>query len=186
MKLSSSTFSAIIALLAAAAAWGGVWYEYTTIDAMRAAHVKALSQIQSTEARQAAQSRIKALALETASDRAVISSATKVDIIEAAKAIESVGEATRTGLKVTSVAKQTGSVSAAAAAHPLHAVDYSVEAVGSFAAIMKTAQLLDLLPLPASVIQSDIALIPSDPSAKTGPTWRLTARVRLLTDAQLP
>lgn len=186
MKPSSITIVALSLIALSLLAWAGVWFEYQTIDAMRVAHVQALSKMQGTAAREAARSRMRALTLETAADRAILSTSIRVDVIEAAKSIESVGVAAHTDLKVTSVAKQAGSVPAAAAAHPLHAIDYSVEATGSFAAIMKTAQLLDALPLPSAVTQSDMALIPSDPSGKSGPVWRLTARVRLLTDAELP
>jgi hypothetical protein len=182
MRPHTSAIIASITVLIAIGAWTGVWYEYTLIQQLRAAHAEALSQMQSKEAREMAQSRLRSLIAETTDPRATLTAVVKADVIESAKVIESVGPAAQVEIKVANATKVGRSSTGAAAAHPLHTIEYSVETSGPFQNIVKAATLLDALPLPSHAVRFEMSRDPMDPSGKTAPSWHLSARIHLLTD----
>jgi hypothetical protein len=184
MRFHTSAVTASISILVAFGAWAGVWYEYALIRELRIAHADALSQMQSKDAREAAQSRLRSLIVETTAARAELATVAKADVIESAKVIESVGPAAQVDIKVANATKVgRASSAAAAAAHQLHTVEYSVETTGQFQNVVKAAMLLDALPLPARVARFELSRDPLDPSGKSAPSWHLSARIHLLTDS---
>jgi hypothetical protein len=143
------------------------------------------SAARNSSAREAAQARVRALTTETAVKRTALKEFVQADPIAAAKAIEAVGVTARIALKVSGASPEIIPISAAAAAHPLKAVGFVIEATGTFAGIMKALHLLETLPLPITLVQFDIAQVPTDASQKGIPQWRLNARMRLFTDSNL-
>lgn len=176
---------AIVLLALALSGWAGVWYLWSAIGDAATTHAATQDSADSTSAKSAANARVRALALDTATARQALMRSAHADIVSSAKVIESVGAAAHVSLKVSGAFAEQASPPPSAAAYPLHAIGFSVEATGSFAAVMKAAELLDTLPLSTTVEQFDIAQIPQDPSAKGGTQWRLTERIRLLTDSDL-
>jgi len=70
----------------------------------------------------------------------------------------------------------------------LRAVSFLVEAEGSFAALMRTAELFETLPLPSSVqnLELERALSLNESAGKTVALWRLTARISVFTSSEIP
>jgi len=166
-------------------AWVGVWRMHGYINESLAQYQAELSTRESANAREAAQARIRSLAEETKSKRALLAEQVTIDPIAATKIIESVGPAARVTLRVSDASAETVPLPPGSAAHPLKVVGFLVEATGSFSAIMKAARMLETLPLPTAVRQLDIAQVPADQNTKGPPQWRLHMRLRLLTDSNL-
>lgn len=187
MRFHPARFSviAIVILALSLASWAGVWYLWNAIGDAAATHAASQDSADSAIAQSAANARLRALALDTADARQALVQAAHADIVSSAKVIESVGPAAHVSLKVSGAYAEQVAPPPSASAYPLHAIGFNVEATGSFAAIMKAAELLDALPLSTSVEQFDIAQVPQDASAKAAPQWRLTERIRLLTDSDL-
>lgn len=174
----------LVALVLSCVAWGGVWFLFSAVNAAAATHTQTQASVESASARNAAKARMRALALDTADKRARLVELVHVDVIAAAKLIESVGPAAHVSLKVSSASEEQANLGSTSG-HPLRAVGFSIDAVGSFADIIKAAELIDTLPLPIVSQQFDILQLPSDPSGKSAPQWQLTERIRLFTDNAL-
>lgn len=172
-----------IALIATAGTWYGAWLVYTDLHAMRVAHIAALAQLQSREARQEAQARMRATAVETKDDRTVLANITNVNVIDVAKTIEAAGTDSHAQLKVIGVTSAPVTIGKQAKPGPLSGAQFSVSGAGSFAEVLKAARLLDALPLASHVEYFDISLSPAKDSAGTLSQWQLSARVRVLTSA---
>jgi hypothetical protein len=182
---SLKTTAALATILVGMCAWYGVVYLHTYVVETATQYQVRASAARNSTAREAAQARIRALTTETAAKRASLSAFVQADPIAAAKAIESVGAAARISLKVSGASPEVFPIPAAASAHPLKAVGFVIEATGTFAGVMKALHLLETLPLPITMVQFDIAQVPTDASQKGAPQWRLNARMRLLTDSTL-
>lgn len=175
----------IVALVAAALVWTCVFLAAGYRERSVEAYAQAASEQASKATRDAARVRIRALAADTIQDRARLAAFVGADIITAVRQIESVGPLAKVDLSVSSAFPEQVALPPGASAHPLRAVGFSVEATGSFAGVLKAAELLEQLPFPIGVEQYDIGLVPSDTEGKTGARWRLTERLRLLTDSDI-
>lgn len=176
------TIIALILIVLGCGAWYGVWIVREGIVAEAAAQQARLAAQKSTSARDANQARTRALITETAEKRAQLAEYVHVDLIRAAETIEKVGPAAGVTLKVSGAFPETLPAPVGASAHPLRVIGFTIEAQGSFAGIVRAAELLETLPLPASIMQFDMAQVPQEPSGKGTPQWRLNARIRVLTD----
>lgn len=186
MKPLYVTIASLAAVCAGLLAWGGVWYLYASIIAAAEAHAATQLNAESQVARDAMQARTRALALDTMDARAELSRSVHADILSSAKLIESVGPLARATVKVSGAAEESGIVKPGGSGPQLHAIGFSVEVTGSFAAVLKAAQLLETLPLPTMIEQFDFARVPPDASGKSPAQWRLNERIRLFTDSDLP
>jgi len=187
MKSHFTRFSiaAIALIVLALFSWVGVWYLWNQIGDAARTYAASQDNAESASAQNAVNARTRALARDTIDMRRALVEAAHTDIISAAKTIESVGPAAHVSLKVSGAYAEQIPLSPGAAAYPLHAIGFNIEATGSFAAVMKAAELLDALPLSTMVEQFDMALIPQDSSGKSETRWRLTERIRLLTDSDI-
>jgi hypothetical protein len=185
MNILSRLIAPLLAFILATAAWGGVWLLYSSITAAADAHAQEIASAESASAQDAAKARTRAFALDTAAKREELTSIVHVDVIAAAKTIEAIGPAAGVTLKVSGAAEEQANLSRTAAAHPLRAVGFTLNATGSFANVMKAAELIDALPFPAVSEQLDIFQVPADVSSKSVPQWQLSERIRLFTDNDL-
>lgn len=182
MKPSRQTILLIAALVGSLMLWVGVYQAAAYRERSIVAYAQAASEQASTATREAARARMRVLATETTEDRARLAAFVGADIIAVVRQIETVGPLAKVDLSVSSAFPEQVVSPPGAAAHPLRAVGFSVEATGSFAGVLKAAELLEQLPFPIGVEQYDLSLIPAEPGGASGRTWRLTERLRLLTD----
>lgn len=185
MKPLYVTVVSIVSVLLGLVAWGGVWYLYGSILAAADAHAATQLNAESQAARDAMQARTRALALDTMDARAALLESAHADIISSAKLIESVGPLARATVKVSGAAAESGVVQSVGAGRQIHAVGFSVEVTGSFANVLKAAQMLETLPLPATIEQFDLSRVPPDASGTAPAQWRLNERIRLFTGSDL-
>lgn len=133
--------------------------------------------------RDAASVRLHALLEQTTSQRALFDELVRVDILQAFDFIEDTGRIAGVALKVgnaTSLPKKEG-----APPGSLNEVAIVISADGSFQDLVHAEALLETLPFPSKVEEVEWDRTASG-SASRGDTWHLTAKLRLLTSADIP
>jgi len=157
-------------------AWGAVWYVGTLIVSEATARAVNAATAEQQLDRLAYAQRLDSLAADTKAERDRLASLTHADVISIINIIESVGKGTHVSdaLPIGSPQMLPGNV-------PLQSIQFVVGAQGSFASLMRTVEALEHLPLPASIDQ--IELQRDAGSASKSVTWRLTARIRVITTA---
>lgn len=166
------------------AAWTGVWFLDASIAENAQAHTQNKQSADQKLSLDAVAARTRALIQDTADARTELAALSNTDVLAAAKLIESVGVPAGVTVRVSDAAAEHPATVAGAGDHPLHAIGFTVESDGSFAALMRVVALLHTLPLPTSVEQLDLARAPDDGNGKTV-RWHLSARIRLLTSADI-
>lgn len=166
-------------------AWvAGGWWAYQ-IDKMVSDREAQLQANSEQHAKDVAALRMRALTAETAADRAKLLDLVKIDVVEAAKQIESAGVPAGVKFRVRDAALDAVP---AKQVSPLQPVSFSVDADGSFEQLLRSIALLRSLPFPLQIAQLDLSRVPSsdEASASKTPQWHATLRLRLLTIAPLP
>lgn len=184
MNIRLRTILAVLAVIASLALWYGVWLMQGVIVATAAESAKLASTSQGNALREAARAQARSLTSDTADQRAWLASFVHADILAAVKTIEMVGPVAKVDLKVAGVTPEQVKVPKAGLAHPLHPVSYDVEVRGSFAQVMKAAELLENLPLPLVAIRFDLST-DGGVAEKGVAQWRLNETLRLFTDNDL-
>lgn len=157
-------------LVLALAAWGALGYFIMRVQGDRAEYASASALAEEASARGGERARLHSTILGTEIERAAIESLVNVTILDAVETIEKAAkEAGASDVKI-------GEASQGTAAQKLSSVSFTVTASGSFIAVMRTIALFETLPLPSTVEQFELA--------KSGTTWRLTARLRVTLAAE--
>jgi hypothetical protein len=141
------------------------------------------SSAQVEAAQQTSAVRIHALAADTQTQRGELQGLVQTDVVGIASAIQAAGNLAGASTKIGAASSEDRSASAPS---DLNALDFVVEADGTFAQVFKAAQLFETLPLPSSVGELDFERVPeqSGGGPARGP-WELTARIRVLTEAAI-
>lgn len=132
-----------------------------------------------TISKQATAAKMRALARDTIVERRLLDKKANVDVLSAVDAIESVGKISGAEVRVSDAQKEptiTGNPS-------VNIVAFSVEAQGTFSAVMRALAMLETLPLPVSIRQFDLGRS-SDNGSDAG-MWRLSLQLSLLTTANI-
>jgi hypothetical protein len=179
---SSITTLAALSALAALLAWGAVGYiviktqgDESVVARQFAAAAKGAT------ARNLAVS-THALVLSTVTERSTLMGAIPADIPSIVDVIQATGR--NSGANV-----QIGTASSASvpdgAPSSLSAVEFVVQADGSFANTLQAAQLFENLPIPAKVTDIDFEQITNAGKGVVSHSWRLTIRLQVLTTATI-
>ena len=169
----------------AIAVWvGGGWWAYQ-IDALVSEREAAITKAAEEQAKDVAALRTRALIAETAEDRARLATLSKIDVVEAAKQIESAGMPASVKFHVRDASLEAVPNKQST---PLQPVAFSVDAEGTFVQLIRAIALLRSLPFPVQITQIDLSTNPIDPAKKVAgaPQWHVSLRLRLLTTAPLP
>lgn len=168
------------ALLALTAlAWTGVALFARAIGDAEAARVVDIQTNQQSSTARGALARMHAIARDTAGDRARLDQLLTVDVVKAATLLRNVGKITRVDVTLSGALPEA-SPPEAPSGPQIHAVGFSVQANGTFKALMRTAQLLETLPLASSVDRLDIQR-PQSPEGKNAGEWHMNAYIRVFT-----
>lgn len=153
-------------LFTAIAAWGGVVYLYTSLNAMRFEYADRVILAEQDANRQESSARLRALIQGTEVERATLESIVSVRIVDAAETVETA---------VRDAGAQDVQITEANAAAPnsqgISTVSMGVSANGSFASVLRAVRLLESLSLPSTVEQFELV--------QNEDGWRMVARLRL-------
>src|SRR5262249_42228050 len=109
--------------------------------------------------------------------------ASSVDLLTAVNLIESIS-ASSTSVHVVNA--QTVRAPSKGNTQQMNIVDLTTHAEGSFSSLMYIAQLMETLPLAATILEVDFSRPPVDPNAKNAAaTWQLNVKLRFYTTATL-
>ena len=169
---------ALLFLALAALLWGAV--AYGAYETRRLATARASSAL-SAEARldrDAHQRRLAALAEDTVSERDALDARTSLDVVAILTVLEKAGRDVGTDVQVND-AQAEGIVENLPTGDSLRALGFIVEALGSYASLMRLVSIYEHLPLISEVRHVEIERLNSE---SVGP-WRATIRVRVYTTA---
>ena len=186
MKYFARTAWAWILLLLAIAVWAVVGWTAETIDAMVAAQQSTLDASVQQQSKDTTTLRLRALIADTAEPRARLTEFTRIDVIDAAKRIESAGQPVGVQLHVRDAAVEVQQ--GAARNKSVQVFGFSVEGDGTFTQLMNAVTLLQSLSFPVQIEQFDLTGTPNDPTKPTPkyPQWHATLRLRIFTTASIP
>jgi len=117
-----------------------------------------------------------AVVQDTAASRAQLDALLSSDVTTIANKLRGVGQSTGVSVKLGGALPENGPVGGAPATSNIQAVAFSLEADGSFAALMRTEALIEALPLPSSIERFDIQR-----ASDSGATWHMSVSIRVLT-----
>lgn len=179
---------ALLSVIAALVAWVAVFMYAAWISAQLDANRSQAKDVQSSSEREIALIRLHALARDTENLRAQLEGLTRSDVIGVADTIDSVGRIAGVKLKIGgAIPESVGQKKGTNNPTVLHAVNFAVEADGTFASLMHAAELLETLPSPSSVqsLEFNHAPLSADDGSVKSTAWHLTARVRVLTTSDI-
>ncbi len=165
--MTRSSLFAWALLVLATAMWGGVWFLVANLGSERVAYADALTQSHQQDIRGETATRAHLTVQATEVERAALASLVNVSIVQAVDAMEKAGrDAGASNVAVSEATPISGS--------PDGLAQYSItiNANGSFSAIMRTISLFETLPFPASLEQFDIA--------HNDKQWHVTAHLRVV------
>ncbi len=118
--------------------------------------------------------RVRAVIAETEDERAALDAFGRLDVVTVVEMLEAVGQSA--GVKVTVAGADTEGGTALTSGEVLQPTVFSVNASGSYAALMHAAELYERLPLAVQIEQ----LVIQRDSAESGRVWNLAMRIRIL------
>jgi len=152
---SKDTYIAIGALILAVLAWTGAVLFYQNIGAAEVARVTDIQNSQQSSTQQGALLRMHAIAQDTTQDRAQLDQLLSTGVGSVATMLRGVGKATKVDVKLSDAISEA-SPPPAPSGPQIEAVGFALQGEGSFAALMRTEQLLENLPLASVVKRFDI------------------------------
>ena len=180
MHRGSLTLISLAALLVAIAAWCSVGFLYFDASSRLTASAQSLSSADAQNAQQAGAVQVEALASQTAAQRSSLQSLLAPDVVGIAGQIQSAGQAAgaQTTIGSASIVQASGLPSG------VTEIEFVVQSEGSFAQVLRAAQLFETLPLASDVVQLDFEQAPAGTPAQGG-QWQLTTELDVLTSAQI-
>ena len=169
---------ALIALGAAAVAWVGVFFFARAIHGGQAAMEQAI--LESRQANTSEESRNAMLAVLNSTElgRQHIRNMLTIDVLSLAHMVVSVGTDAGVAVRVSNATQETPAVQKNKdATTAISAVNFTIEAEGSFEKLYTALALLEKLPAPARVEEVHLTHMEND---QENP-WRMKIRLRILT-----
>lgn len=161
----------------AVGAWSTVVLVDRYVDGRASDYLESLTTVEQEDERSSLALRMKSLAEGTALERKEFEALTNADIVVLVSAIEGIGASSGARVSIPSASPE-GSVEIPNSS-PLGAYSFVVEARGSFSAVMHALMLLEQLPYISSIQTTEF----EEPSDEENGTWRMNARIRVLTTA---
>ena len=177
------TYIAWLLLGVAVLAWTATGWFSWTISSVEAQRANDIEEAQRSSAQQNTVVRIHALVQDTTAQRAELDQLLTTDVVSAANTLKGIGSAAGVKVTLSGAVPETSSDPTSANSN-IQVVGFSLQADGTFAALMRVEQLLETLPLASSVDRVDLQRTPSQAGAQSG-TWHMEAFVRVLTTAPI-
>ena len=184
MKTLNPTYISWVTLMLAIIAWSFIGFFSWSLSVAQAARVSGDTVAGQDAARRETELRLRVLARETEVLRAELEEDTRATPLSIVESIESVGKESGVSLEIGQVLASAPVPSASPSAPSVRTISVVVEATGSFTALMHTASLLSSIPLPSTINQLHFELPPTSASNPSS-LWHLTARVSVLTTAEI-
>lgn len=178
MRGTTHLYLALASIAIAVVAWCGVGYLLYKISADENTEAALASSLTSTASQRSYATALHATVVSTETDRSTLTTAIPADIPSIVNAITSTGAAAGTNVDI-GTASPAGLPSTAPP--DLHAVEFVVQAQGSFSQVLQAAELFYQFPMPSKVAEIDLENIPG-PGTK-GNVWQVTVRLQVLTTA---
>ncbi|MCR4281192.1 MAG: hypothetical protein NUV88_02580 [Candidatus Kaiserbacteria bacterium] len=187
MKIRSITPIAFSTAAAALIAWGSfgmfawnIWNEEASIRSNT-------NNAETVTERQSASLRLHSLARETKSARDRLDSLTGSEVLGIANIIEGIGKSTGVAVTISGAIQSSPAPKSKTTSSILHPIILIIEAEGSFASLMHTAELLENLPILSSLQSLELDYTQNySGSVKTKKqVWRLSARIQIMTTANV-
>ena len=187
MRMRNIGVLAWIAVAAALVLWTAVVMYDSWISAQLEARSSQTTDVQTTSERDIAAVRLHALARDTENQRAQLDSLTHADVISVADTIEGIGKISGVQLKIgAATPESTAQKKSEGKTAALNVVGFVIEADGTFAAVMQAAALLESLPILSSIQNLEFERVMAFSDSKSAKsTWHLTARIRVVTAADI-
>lgn len=174
----SLTIFSFVLLIAAIAAWIGVWFMFSDTSSRLTDRSSALSTLSSQSSQQSKAIAVHALVSDTTSQRQQLDADVSTDVVGIANEINAASQSA--GVQTTIGSASVITTSTAAGVNEL---EFVVQASGTFQQVWRAAQLFQTLPLASQVPELDFEQLPS--SGKGATQWQLTAHIDVLTNAQV-
>lgn len=146
--------------------WGGFWYIYTTLGSDRMGYADAVATAEAESARGENMVRLRSAVQGTEAERAALEAIVGVKILDAVENIETAARDAGASQVTIGEAALTSS-----APGKLASFSVSVNADGSFVALVRAVRLFETLAIPATLERFDISKGERD--------WHLNARLRV-------
>jgi hypothetical protein len=163
--------------------WTGVVFFVQSIASSEAARVVDTQNAQQSSTQQSTLVRMHAMAQDTAQDRARLDQLLTVDVGAAATMLQNVGKTTDVTVKLSGALPELPPPGTPSGPQ-IQAVGFAVQADGTFAALMRTEQLFETLPLASSIERFDIQRAPGTGGPGTD-VWHMSAYIRVLTTSDI-
>lgn len=164
-------------------AWAATGWFSWTISSVEAQRANDIEEAQRSSAQQNTVVRIHALVQDTTVQRAELDQLLTTDVVSVANTLKGIGNAAGVNVTLSGAVPETSS-DPASANSDIQVVGFSLQADGTFAALMHAEELLETLPLASSVDRVDIQRAPTQAGAPNG-LWHLNAFIRVLTTAPI-
>ena len=169
-----------LALVLALVAWALLGYFAWAIYTGEGDRVANMQMEEQSSSEGASALRMHAIAQDTAREREKLTALVAIDVVSAAGQIESVGKAAGIEVKLGNALPEVGTPAQENAR--VQTIGFTIQAEGKFSALMRTAELLQTLPLASHVDRLDIQRAPGETAAK----WRMNVYIKVLTSGQTP
>lgn len=178
----SLTLISLVGLLLSIAAWVGVVFLYQTIQIKESERNARHREIAETSRQENDATRLKALMSETKAGRAALDQFTAVDILSAVKTIEGVGKPAGVSIRIENAIPGDTTKSG-----ELRSITFVISAEGTFSEMIRTIQLFEAVPLPASIEQVDLSQQSGESDGKNASqqVWHVNVRLKLLTSTRI-
>ena len=180
---SKEIYIAAVLVGGAALTWTGVVLFAQHIGNVEAARVVEIQDAQQSTTQQSALVRMHATAQDTAPDRARLDQLLTVDVSSAATILRNVGKTTHVVVKLSGALPEIPPPPSPSGTQ-IQAVGFSIQADGTFEALMRTAKLLETLPLASTVRRFDIQRGQSAGGGGTG-LWHMNVYLYVLTTSAI-
>ena len=170
MKKTQRSYRGWLALLIAIALWAFVIYSYRTVDLEKTNFVALASTDEQASQKEAWLIKLHGLLNETKQERASLVGVLPQDVIAFVDSIEALSKTAGIEIHMSGVQPEN---TKGAKPGTAPGVNFTIQASGSFAQIMRVVQLLDSMSYPTQIQQLELS--------NSGLTWQLTANVRALT-----
>lgn len=172
--MTTRAYLAWVGMVLGIAAWGGlVWTSLYLVSqgAVRAAHVQ---KTDASVVERASRARAAIVAQATTRERANLERLAAQDASSIIRAIEQAGKDAGVPVKIGQVIAPQETENSI-----VHSPAFVIEATGSFASLVRVAELLDSLPIPSRVEQFQLSQAGGTDRAKR--SWILSVRVQVMT-----
>jgi Tfp pilus assembly protein PilO len=163
-----------VSVVVALVVWCIAVYFFLSIQDRESRYQTQAASSQLASQKQIAATQLHMLAQNTQSERDDLANLLNVDIVSVVNTIDNAGKAAGVSLKLGDAVPESTPPQS-----PIRAVDFVVQAQGSFANIMRAVRLFETLPVPSLIEALDIQQVPD--SGKGGTTWQMNASIRVLT-----